>query len=95
LKIDIEGAEVCVLRGAEHLLRNRAIDLIWIEVDADNLREMGDSVDGLAAVMKNMGYTFHIIQPDGLPSPPVDIRCQRSANMMASENSSRAGPRGS
>jgi FkbM family methyltransferase len=83
LKIDVEGAEVCVLKGAEQLLRNQAIDLIWIEVDPDNLRELGDSIDELATVMKNMRYTFHILRPDGSPGPPVDIRYQRSLNMMA------------
>jgi FkbM family methyltransferase len=83
LKIDVEGAEVCVLKGAEQLLRNRAIDLIWIEVDPDNLRELGDSIDDLATVMKSMRYTFHILRPDGLPGPPVDILYQRSLNMMA------------
>src|SRR5262249_34099075 len=83
LKLDVEGAEVCVLRGAEYLLRNRAIESIWIEVEPDNLREMGDSVDDLAALMNSMGYTFHMLRPDGSPSPAVDIRCERVPNMMA------------
>jgi FkbM family methyltransferase len=83
LKIDVEGAEVSVLRGAEHLLQNRAIELIWIEVEPDNLREMGESVESLALITKKMGYTFHILQPDGSCSPPVDIRYQRSPNMVA------------
>jgi FkbM family methyltransferase len=83
LKIDVEGAEVSVLKGAENLLRTRAVDLIWLEVEPDNLREMGDSVDDLAAVMKNVGYTFHFLRADGSPSPPVDIRYQRAPNMIA------------
>ena len=37
LKIDVESAEVSVLKGAEPLLRQRAVDLIWIEVDPENL----------------------------------------------------------
>ena len=83
LKIDVEGAEVCVLRGAEQLLRNRAIDLIFIEVDPDNLRELGDSIDDLASVVRNKRYTFHMLRPDGSPGQPVNIRYQRSLNMMA------------
>jgi FkbM family methyltransferase len=83
LKIDVEGAEVCVLRGAEQLLRKRAIDLIFIEVDPDNLRELGDSIDDLATVMKNVRYTFHMLRPDGSLGQAVDIRYQRSLNMMA------------
>jgi FkbM family methyltransferase len=83
LKIDVEGAEVSVLRGAEYLLQNRAIELIFIEVEPDNLREMGESIDNLANIMKNMSYTFHLLLPDGSCSPPVDIRYQRSLNMVA------------
>jgi FkbM family methyltransferase len=83
LKVDVEGAEVCVLRGAEQLLRNRAIDLIFIEVVPDQLRGLGDSIEGLATIMKNMRYTFHMLRPDGSPGQPVDIRYQRSFNMMA------------
>jgi FkbM family methyltransferase len=55
LKVDVEGAEVCVMKGAENLLRNRAVELIWIEVEPDNLCEMGDSIDDLADGMKNLG----------------------------------------
>jgi len=83
LKVDVEGAEVCVLRGAEQLLRNQAIDLIFIEVVPDQLRGLGDSIDDLATIMKNMRYTFHMLQPDGSLGQPVDIRYQRSFNMMA------------
>jgi FkbM family methyltransferase len=82
LKIDVEGAELGVLKGAEYLLRKRAVDLIWIEVEPENLREMGDSIDDLAAFIKNVGYTFHFLQPDGSPGPPMNIRRQIAPNMM-------------
>lgn len=49
LKIDVEGADVCVLRGAGDLLRRQAIELMFIEVDPDNLRESGDSLEDLAS----------------------------------------------
>jgi FkbM family methyltransferase len=83
LKIDVEGAEVFLLRGAEYLLRNRAIDQVWIEIEPDNLREMGDSVDSLAMVMGSVGYSFHFLQLDGFPGVPVDIRSQYTPNMIA------------
>ena len=83
LKVDVEGAEVCVMKGAENLLRNRAVELIWIEVEPDNFCEMGDSIDDLAYIMKNVGYTFHLLQPNGSSGPPVDIRRERSPNMIA------------
>jgi FkbM family methyltransferase len=83
LKIDVEGAEGRLLRGAQRLLRNRAIDLIWIEVASDNLREMGDSVESLARTMQGLGYSFHSLQSDGSPGAAVDILAQHSLNMIA------------
>jgi len=83
LKVDVEGAEVCVIKGAENLLRKGAIDLMWIEVEPDNLCEMGDSIDDLADAMNDVGYTFHLLQPDGSASPAVDIRRNWAPNMIA------------
>jgi FkbM family methyltransferase len=74
LKIDVEGADVCVLRGARDLLRRQAIELMLIEVDPDNLRESGDSLEGLASRIAEEGYAFHFLQTDGSLGPPVDIR---------------------
>ena len=74
LKIDVEGADVCVLRGARDLLRRRAIELMLIEVDPDNLRESGDSLEDLMSPIAEQGYTFHFLQTDGSLGPPVDIR---------------------
>lgn len=83
LKLDVEGAETRVLRGAERLLRDHAIEQIWIEVDADNLQELGDSLENLADFMKSVGYSFHVLSGDGIPGPPVDVRVERRPNMMA------------
>ena len=74
LKIDVEGADVCVLRGARDLLRRRAIELMLIEVDPDNLRESGESLEDLASPIVEHGYAFHFLQTDGSLGPPVDIR---------------------
>jgi FkbM family methyltransferase len=74
LKIDVEGADVCVLRGARDLLRRRAIELMLIEVDPDNLQGLGDSLEELASRITEHGYAFHFLQTDGSLGPPVDIR---------------------
>jgi FkbM family methyltransferase len=83
LKIDVEGAELSVLRGARDLLRRRAIELMLIEVDPENLREFGDSLENLGSVITDAGYTFHFLQADGSFGPPVDIRLHHSLNMAA------------
>jgi FkbM family methyltransferase len=74
LKIDVEGADLCVLRGARDLLRRRAIELMLIEIDPDNLQELGDSLEDLASTVTDAGYAFHFLQTDGSLGPPVDIR---------------------
>jgi len=74
LKIDVEGADLCVLRGARDLLRRRAIELMLIEVDPDNLQELGDSFEELVSVVTDAGYAFHFLQTDGSLGPAVDIR---------------------
>ncbi len=74
LKIDVEGADVCVLRGARELLRRRAIEMMLIEVDPDNLQELGDSLEDLTSSIAEKGYAFHFPQTDGSLGPPVDIR---------------------
>ena len=87
LKIDVEGAELSVLRGAQNLLRRRAIELICIEVDPDNLREMGESLEGLASLVRDVGYTFHFLQTDGDLSPAVDVCSQHYIKMLVKPSS--------
>jgi FkbM family methyltransferase len=83
VKIDVEGAELSVLRGARDLLRRRAIELMLIEVDPENLQGLGDSLEGLALAIADAGYTFHSLRVDGSFGPPTDIRSHRSLNMVA------------
>jgi FkbM family methyltransferase len=55
IKIDVEGAEVQVLRGAAHTLR-RFHPLIVTEVDTRQLRSLGASPEELASVLRDAGY---------------------------------------
>lgn len=83
LKVDVEGAEPLVLRGAKGLLGRRAVESIWIEVDPENLAAMGESLDSMAGLMADAGYAFHFLKSDGSLSPAVDIRRERELNMVA------------
>jgi FkbM family methyltransferase len=83
LKIDVEGAELRVLRGAERLLRTQAIDALYTEVEPGNLVRFGESRDTLAALLLGAGYAFHMLMPDGIPGPEVDIRERWRINMLA------------
>ena len=64
VKIDVEGAELQVLRGMERLLRNARPNLL-LEVTDTFLRELGDSASSLLAFLDQFGYVCYLIG-DGL-----------------------------
>lgn len=60
VKIDVEGAELQVLRGMEHLLRVTRPNLL-VEVTDSFLREMGDSATSLLQYVGQFGYVCYVI----------------------------------
>lgn len=56
MKIDVEGAELGVLRGAEQLLRNRQIKRLFIEIFPANLARFGETREGLWSFLEARGY---------------------------------------
>jgi len=68
VKIDVEGYELQVLRGATQLIR-RSKPRLFVELDDQNLRDQGSSAAELVKFLETMGYV-HI--QDSLTSLPVD-----------------------
>jgi FkbM family methyltransferase len=62
VKIDVEGAEVDVIRGAAALLRD-VRPLLFLELHLDVLERRGESVEALLADLTAVGYRFR--EPDG------------------------------
>lgn len=60
LKIDVEGFEVHVLRGAKTILE-RDRPMILTEVVEKHLEGAGESRDSLSQVMKEMGYKSYLL----------------------------------
>lgn len=58
IKIDVEGAELRVLRGAERLLRESNDLVIWCEVHPRQMENLGDDVAELAPYLEQLGYSL-------------------------------------
>jgi FkbM family methyltransferase len=58
LKIDVEGAELLVLRGGEDLLKNSS-PVIHCEVHPPLMKNFNYSVDDFRAYLDNLGYEIH------------------------------------
>jgi FkbM family methyltransferase len=67
IKIDVEGAELLVLRGAEALLRSeRRPHTIMLEVVDEYLQRFGNSTAELCAWLDARGYRPHVADGDHL-----------------------------
>ncbi len=65
VKIDVEGAELKVLRGMAGLVERRRPDVV-LEVTDRFLREMGDSAEALFRRARDWGYRIYRIDWPGL-----------------------------
>lgn len=63
MKIDAEGAEMDVLRGARATLETNPIPYIICEVNRYALGQMGSSETEMRAYMTELGYETHLFQP--------------------------------
>lgn len=69
LKVDVEGAEGRLLRGAQNTL-HKLRPLALFEVSEPALVGQGDTLDGLPRVLRGAGYSVWRFSPEtGLPVP--------------------------
>lgn len=61
-KVDCEGAEVLVVRGAQRLLTGPGAPLLLIEVNPTTLRRAGTSADELLGALRGCGYHCHLLE---------------------------------
>jgi FkbM family methyltransferase len=62
-KIDCEGAEAEILRGAETLLQSGSVSLLMIEFNEHNLRRQGSSTKGLWEQIETLGFSLSRFSP--------------------------------
>jgi FkbM family methyltransferase len=71
-KIDVEGMEELVLRGAKELMQRRAIKKILIEIAPVNQPQVGLHIDGLLTLISELGYEPHKLLEDGIVGEKLD-----------------------
>jgi hypothetical protein len=75
IKIDVEGYELKVLRGAGNLI-NRCKPTMVIEINPEALQRQGDKPDDIYTWLEEHSYRASIMQENcGLSSPLYDILC--------------------
>ena len=72
VKIDTEGAEEEVLRGARSWLVEQQVPFIVAEVNTFGLEQMNSSQMSLRGFMGRLGYSTFMLEPDG--GPPRLVR---------------------
>lgn len=65
LKVDVEGAEVHVFRGAEGLLRRNAVGFIQFEISAKMLQGMHATARDTFSILNEFGYECRQIREGG------------------------------
>ena len=61
IKIDAEGSECEILRGAQQTIRKHRIPFICCEVNRFALEQMGANEDKLRSFLESMGYHTHLL----------------------------------
>ena len=86
LKIDTEGHETAVFRGAERLLREGRVDFIVAELNLPGLTVNGSSQEELRALLLAHGHHAFLLDHDGglprLVPPGTAIRQRYTCNIL-------------
>jgi hypothetical protein len=77
VKIDVEGAELKVLRGLEGLLLKADPPHVLCEVTMSYLEQLGDTTNELYSWMEGLGFRAHLFDGYRLRALPKGARQKR------------------
>lgn len=73
LKIDVEGMENLVLKGAQKLLSSQRVSLVLIEICPSNLSNLGFNVCEIHNTLSSFGYEIYRVGSDGNLSEKLSL----------------------
>lgn len=76
LKIDVEGAEILVLRGATKLLSGESAPTLIFELDPQMPKNFGSSADEILNLVRSFGYQTFIVGKNELLPVPEPLESQ-------------------
>jgi hypothetical protein len=62
IKIDVEGAEILVFKGADTWLRSHQTPFVFAEVNQVGLAALGHDPDDMRIIMEDMGYKTYLLE---------------------------------
>ena len=65
MKIDVEGAELLVLKGLGDSFKSRVIDTVVVELTQEMSRQFGYSVKDVISYLENFGYDWYRLERFG------------------------------
>jgi len=83
LKVDVEGAELDVLKGARELLAQRAARTILFEASLPQIAALGHAADDCFGLLAEHGYTTSSLTADGELGPAVGAPTSEYGNYVA------------
>ena len=83
LKIDVEGAELDVLRGAKSLLERGVVRCVLFEVSPLMLEGMGHTAKEAFSFLRERGFELHGLAERGALTPVNDLAPDTYANYVA------------
>ncbi len=82
LKIDAEGADLAVLRGAERVIRRLRPGLLMVEHDPNSLLAQGERPEALPAFVEALGYDYRFVNARGICRQPPVTAGSRGGNLI-------------
>lgn len=73
VKIDVEGAEPLVLRGAKKMLMSASVNAVLLEVCEENLNNLGFTIEDLKSEISGFPYEVYTFAINGQINQKVDL----------------------